>query len=155
MAEITTSAVHTAHCDPHFAPDGTCWCPCAACMPAAARPGDHCGCEACPCHPEPVREVGQLRDTEGSLVVIGADCDAVTLQAGYGLTVRLDAAGRDLFMRHWCAAERAAEAWAKEHGESPQTETRCTVGACPYEADGLVCPYGLVNELCREETGDG
>jgi hypothetical protein len=62
-----------------------------------------------------IREIGKMADVDGRTVRAGVDCDAVTIQIAHSLTARLSAAERDQFMRLLFDAERAAEAWAKEH----------------------------------------
>jgi hypothetical protein len=93
---------------------------------------------------EPIREVGQLRDTEGRLIVIGADGDAVTVQAGYGLTVRLDATQRDEFIRAYFEAERAAEAWVIEHAANDVVDAEIWCG------DNAKCVNGPADHLWQD-----
>ena len=57
-----------------------------------------------PDHRHPGRAISPPRP-----VRVGADGPLVTVSVGTE-TARLDAAGRDLFMRLWCEAERQAEA---------------------------------------------
>jgi len=62
-----------------------------------------------------VREIGHVLDVDYRRVIVGHDCDAVTIQIAYGLVARFDASKRDEFTRLYFEAERQAEAWAKDH----------------------------------------
>ena len=91
-------------------------------------PGERCGCGACPCHLEPVREIGRV--DQGAVdfpLTVGVDHGTVTVGRP-DLFWRLTADQCEDFTRLYFAASFAAEAWAREHAGDEVVEAEIWCG---------------------------
>jgi len=68
---------------------------------------------------EPVHTIGRIPGAGGGELMVGVDCDGVTVATtGYGAIV-LDHADREDFARAYFEAVRLADAWAQRYGGAP------------------------------------
>jgi hypothetical protein len=61
-----------------------------------------------------VHTIARIQGADGGVLVVGVDCDGVTVLTGG--TVTLDHDGQEVFSRAYFEAVRQAETWAQRYG---------------------------------------